>query len=129
MQDSNIPVSVQVATKVVPPTNRHFYQGTFDAFRQIARSEGLPGLYVGVTPNTVGAGLAWGSYFFFYEHLKSALRKEDTLTNNMPEHMAAAAIAGVGTLVLTNPIWVVKTRMCLQDITQQGVNYRGLLPG
>ena len=65
VQDSNIPVSVQVATKVVPPTNRHFYQGTFDAFRQIARSEGLPGLYVGVTPNTVGAGLAWGSYFFF----------------------------------------------------------------
>jgi solute carrier family 25 folate transporter 32 len=28
--------------------------------------------------------------------------------------MVAAAQAGILTLVMTNPIWVVKTRMCLQ---------------
>jgi len=29
-------------------------------------------------------------------------------------HMLAAAEAGLITLFLTNPIWVVKTRLCLQ---------------
>ena len=28
------------------------------------------GLYKGVTPNTVGAGSAWGFYFLFYQTLK-----------------------------------------------------------
>lgn len=29
-------------------------------------------------------------------------------------HMTAAAEAGILTLIMTNPVWVVKTRLCLQ---------------
>ena len=36
----------------------------------IPRSEGMRGLYRGVTPNTVGAGSAWGFYFLFYQTIK-----------------------------------------------------------
>ena len=45
--------------------------GLAGAVRAIVASEGVAGLYRGVAPNTVTAGSAWGSYFLFYQHIKS----------------------------------------------------------
>lgn len=45
-------------------------------------------------------------------------------------HMIAAAEAGILTLVMTNPIWVVKTRLCLQygrDIQTPETRYNGMI--
>lgn len=43
-------------------------------------------------------------------------------------HMLAAAQSGALTLVLTNPIWVVKTRLCLQYGSEgKGSEYRGMV--
>lgn len=48
-------------------------------------------------------------------------------------HMAAAAEAGILTLIMTNPIWVVKTRLCLQynepGAPNSGNNYKGMVDG
>ena len=57
-------------------------------------------------------------FFFFFSY--NAIKTHRSQSNDTgvvlgpAEHMIAAAEAGILTLVLTNPVWVVKTRLCLQ---------------
>ncbi|ERL94312.1 hypothetical protein D910_11593 [Dendroctonus ponderosae] len=91
------------------------YTSLSSAFYTVVRQEGIKGLYRGVAPNVWGSGSAWGCYFLFYNSIKNWIQKGDSRKPLGPTwHMLAAAEAGVLTLLVTNPIWVVKTRLCLQ---------------
>lgn len=110
------------------------YRGLSGAFLTIFRQEGFKGLYKGVTPNIWGSGSAWGFYFLFYNTIKTYIQDGNSAQPLGPAlHMLAAAEAGVMTLVMTNPIWVVKTRLCLQcsEPGQKGSanNYAGMVDG
>lgn len=55
------------------------------------------------------------TYIISYDALKAELLRDDPTKPLGPaRHMMAAAEAGIVTLILTNPIWVIKTRLCLQ---------------
>lgn len=103
------------------------YSGIANAFMTIARQEGITGLYRGVVPNVVGAGSSWGLYFLFYNTFKTWTQHGNT---HMPlgpaNHLIAASEAGVLTLLITNPLWVVKTRLCLQYGAKEEVAYKGM---
>ncbi|XP_071051619.1 solute carrier family 25 member 32-like [Onthophagus taurus] len=91
------------------------YTGIANAFVTIYRQEGVKGLYRGVTPNCWGAGSSWGLYFLFYNSLKVFIQKGNIQQPLSPtQHLLAASQAGAFTLLFTNPLWVVKTRLCLQ---------------
>lgn len=93
---------------------RPTYQGMVQATRSIMTQNGFRGLYQGVVPNVWGAGASWGFYFFFYNALKAYTQGDSTEPLSAGQHMIAAGQSGILTLCLTNPIWVVKTRLCLQ---------------
>ncbi|WFD43900.1 mitochondrial FAD carrier protein flx1 [Malassezia psittaci] len=95
-----------------------------DALRGIVRKDGFVGLYRGVIPNIVGNASSWGLYFLFYTRIKEYMSGGTSRENGEPlsaaQHLAAATESGelwhtdhtgVITAILTNPIWVVKTRM------------------
>jgi len=50
--------------------HRQTYNGVVDAFRSILKSNGIKGLYQGVSPNLAGAGSSWGLYFFLIQFLQ-----------------------------------------------------------
>lgn len=107
------------------------YRGLTGAFLTIFRQEGFRGLYKGVTPNIWGSGSAWGFYFLFYNTIKTWIQDGNSAQPLGPAlHMLAAAEAGILTLVMTNPIWVVKTRLCLQCSERPSPNsYAGMVDG
>ncbi|KAK9696215.1 Mitochondrial carrier protein [Popillia japonica] len=108
------------------------YSSLTNAFYTIVKQEGVKGLYRGVAPNVWGSGSAWGCYFLFYNTIKNWIQAGDSAQPLGPTlHMIAAAEAGVLTLLVTNPIWVVKTRLCLQYGSEISVSsskcYRGMM--
>ncbi|KAK9455806.1 mitochondrial carrier domain-containing protein [Dipodascopsis uninucleata] len=86
-------------------------------------------LYRGLIPNLAGNALGWGAYFFGYEMIKGQLiaaRGSNNLTSL--DYLLGAGISGIAASLLTNPIWVVKTRMLSTNSTHEGA-YSGLLHG
>lgn len=91
------------------------YRGAADALRQMWRVEGWRSLYAGLTPALVGAGVSWGIYFAGYNRAKARYQRRAGDQKLGPQmHLLAAAEAGALACCLTNPIWVVKTRLELQ---------------
>nr|CAD7455042.1 unnamed protein product [Timema tahoe] len=110
------------------------YRSLWNAATTIFRQDGVRGLYRGVTPNVCGAGSSWGLYFLFYNATKTWVQGGNTKKALSPEtHMLAASQAGILTLAVTNPIWVVKTRLCLQyseldpSKIPEGKRYSGMM--
>ncbi|ATY64498.1 peroxisomal membrane protein Pmp47, putative [Cordyceps militaris CM01] len=88
-----------------------------DAVQKIIAREGVAGLYSGINSALFGISVTNFVYYYWYEWTRSffeaaavkAGRASKRLTTI--ESMIAGAIAGSATVVLTNPIWVVNTRV------------------
>ncbi|GAA6020207.1 hypothetical protein JCM10207_004370 [Rhodosporidiobolus poonsookiae] len=88
--------------------------------RDVYRYEGPTALFKGLGPTLAGAVPARSINFFVYgngKHLYAQLLNDGK--ENTVVHLASAATAGVATAAATNPIWVVKTFLQLQQQERQ----------
>lgn len=96
------------------------YRNFLQALRHIVRHEGARSLYQGIQPAIAGSTLAWGTYFYFYTSSKEALaalklqQSPTAAALGFGDHSLAAAMAATGVCLLTNPFWLLKTRMALE---------------
>ncbi|KAJ6732835.1 hypothetical protein OIU74_004730 [Salix koriyanagi] len=102
------------------------YKNTAHAILNIARLEGLKGLYAGFFPAVLGSTVSWGLYFFFYSRAKQRYSKNRDEKLSPSLHLSSAAEAGALVCFCTNPIWLVKTRLQLQNPLHQTRPYSGL---
>ncbi|XP_053791652.1 mitochondrial uncoupling protein 3 isoform X2 [Vidua chalybeata] len=86
------------------------YSGTVDAYRTIAREEGVRGLWRGTLPNIARNAIINCGELVTYDLLKDALLRAQLMTDNIPCHFVAAFGAGFCATVVASPVDVVKTR-------------------
>lgn len=101
--------------------------------KRIVQREGVNGLYAGLDSALFGISVTNFVYYYWYEWTRSGFesaaitagRASKKLTT--VESMIAGAIAGSATVMLTNPIWVVNTRMTTRK--RHNETDEPLLPG
>ncbi|KAB2078642.1 hypothetical protein ERO13_A06G164500v2 [Gossypium hirsutum] len=99
--------------------------GTIEQMCQVVKQEGWERLYGGLTPSIVGTTASQGLYYYFYQifrnkaEIKALERQKKGIGDGsvgMLSSLIVAALSGCVNVLLTNPIWVVVTRMQIQEV-------------
>ncbi|ERN09708.1 hypothetical protein AMTRI_Chr08g159960 [Amborella trichopoda] len=94
--------------------------GAIAQMHKVVKHEGWGRLYSGLGPSLVGTAASQGVYYYFYQIFRSRAEaaalehwKKGTGdgTVGMFSSLVVAALSGCVNVLLTNPIWVVVTRM------------------
>lgn len=103
--------------------------------RDVWRNEGptrVAALYRGLGVNLIGNSAGWALYFLWYRQAKDVIRSYRGYTQDQAltsvDYLVASSASGVLSALITNPIWVVKTRMLSTSATEVGA-YPGLVAG
>jgi len=104
---------------------------TLAAVKHIVNREGISGLYAGLDSALFGISITNFIYYYWYEWTRAFFEKGAIKAGRASkklttvESMIAGAIAGSATVLITNPIWVVNTRMT----ARKGESDEAVLPG
>ncbi|KAJ2687152.1 hypothetical protein IWW39_003132 [Coemansia spiralis] len=115
-------ITVNTRLQVQRKKDSTSYTGNMDALRKILSTEGIAGLFSGLESALFGAAVTNGVYYYFFEAVKAAFERASKRKNmSTVESMVSGAVAGAMTCIITNPIWVVNTRLTVkQKSTAEG---------
>ncbi|KAJ6830698.1 nicotinamide adenine dinucleotide transporter 1, chloroplastic-like [Iris pallida] len=101
----------------------------FSSLQQIKKTEGIKGMYRGLSPTILALLPNWAVYFTIYDKLKGLLHSHADVNNQLPigANIIAASGAGAATTIATNPLWVVKTRLQTQGMRPGVVPYKSIV--
>lgn len=96
-----------------PPSSQQYYRGILGTGRIIFREEGVRGMYRGLGPMLLGYLPTWAVYLTVYENTREFWF--DQCGSWWLARCYSSLTAGACSTILTNPIWVIKTRLMSQS--------------
>ena len=116
---------VQTTAKTEIMSKPYLY--TFRYLKDLYNRFGLrKGLYQGLSANLAGSTASWGLYFFIYDWTKTLFPTNSHGNLSSSNYFIASSSAAAVTVLFTNPLWMIKTRLCMQIPGSQS-NYAGLI--
>ena len=96
----------------------NIYRGSLDASKQIYKSYGIKGLYLGFNPTLVKDIITIAIYFYSYEYIMRLFAPKGQRSSSAPLMVSlfAGGIAGVASSLITYPIDYIKTRIQSQHL-------------
>ncbi|KAJ5176335.1 Mitochondrial nicotinamide adenine dinucleotide transporter 1 [Penicillium canariense] len=98
------------------------YRGMLGTGKMIFREDGIRGLYQGLGPMVLGYLPTWAVYLAVYDRTREYFYEH---TDNWWLSRGYASVtAGACSTIVTNPIWVIKTRLMSQSLKQNSEGVR-----
>ncbi|KAI6653339.1 Solute carrier family 25 member 36-A [Oopsacas minuta] len=118
--------SAQVRSVHFTPTNTNAPTFALAHYMQLMfKKEGFFAFYKGLAPHLIGITPSKAIYFLMYERSKIWLGNSGVITPGSNQlHMVSAFIGGSTATTITNPIWVLKTKL---QISSDKMRRRGLM--
>jgi len=98
-----VKVRMQAEGKLLPGQQPR-YKNTLQAFQNIYQTEGIKGLYRGVSPTTQRAAILTASQLSSYDHIKYFFLKNTSLSEGAPLHFTCSIFAGLISALTTSPV-------------------------
>ena len=99
------------------------FKGMIPAVYDTYRNEGLRTLYRGCCLSLFGSVFAWGVYMFLYKYMTAMYSELCEQKRSVLVDYSASLLASTITASVSNPLWLIKTRMQLQDRSAANITY------
>lgn len=111
---------IKVRMMVLPSQQNWRYKNTLSAFQEIARKEGILGLWTGVTATVQRAAIITAAQISSYDHVKHIILNAQLLKEGVPLHVFSSFVAGLITITVVSPVDMVRTRFMNQPKDSRG---------
>eukprot|EP00827_Trimyema_finlayi_P006477 TRINITY_DN727_c0_g3_i1.p2 TRINITY_DN727_c0_g3~~TRINITY_DN727_c0_g3_i1.p2 ORF type:complete len:326 (-),score=110.30 TRINITY_DN727_c0_g3_i1:94-1071(-) len=102
------------------------YNGVLDCYKKIAQTEGIAGLWVGLTTNMIRNAIINAAEISTFDASKEYFVGNKLLPDNILAHFVCGSLSGFAATIIGNPVDVVKTRL-VNQAKGCGTSYKGPL--